>query len=366
MSGINPKLLNVDNRSGNKTILLGEESGVFDTVNKNFPKIWSIYKEMKSLDWDENEFNYSSCNKDFKTCSKSVYDAMIKTLAFQWEADSVAAHAILPVMAPFLSSDEAYAAWSRITDNEIVHAATYSEIVRNSFDDPSVVLDEILNVSQAISRASVVSEVMSKAYKTSHRYAAGDVDNNQETYNDAFMFVVALLVLERIQFMSSFAVTFTICESGLFQPIGRAVQKIAQDEIEVHVKMDKEVLKWEMNTERGKVAMEQCRDRIKALIDEVVNQEFEWTDYLFSEGREIVGLNPSLLKQWVLFNARDVYKFMKVDSEHKLPTNNPLKFMENWLNIGKTQPSPQEEDVAQYRVGVLRRDDEGEEFELDF
>ena len=45
---------------------------------------------MKSLDWDENEVDYSQCNSDFKTAQRGVSDMMIRTLAWQWEADSVA------------------------------------------------------------------------------------------------------------------------------------------------------------------------------------------------------------------------------------------------------------------------------------
>lgn len=363
---IDSKILNTANLKGNQTILLGEDIGLLDTVNKNFPEIWSIYKEMKSLDWDENEFNYSSCNQDFKTCSKDTYDAMIKTLAWQWEADSVAAKTIFPVMAPFLSSTEAMAAWAEISKNEVVHNLTYSEIVRNSFDNPEEVIKEILSVDEAISRLSIVGEVMHKAYTTSHKYALGLVENNQDTYNDAFMFVVALLVLERLQFMSSFAVTFAVADTGLFQPIGKAVQKIAQDELEVHVKMGKVVLTHEMKTERGMVAMKQLKPTIKKLIDEVLNQEIEWSLYALPEGKELVGLTANHLIEWNKFNARDLYKFFDIEPDMKLPAKNPLKFMERWLNIGKTQPSPQEQDVAQYRVSILRRDDEGEQFDVDF
>lgn len=348
-------------------LLMGESPGLFDTINKHYPEIWNLYKSQKSLDWDENEFNYSSCNSEFKSCSKSNYDMMIKTLAWQWEADSVASRAIAPVLAPFITSSELWAAWQRISDNEIVHAATYSEIVRNSFDDPSEILDEILRVQEAMDRLTTVSKFFADGYEYSHKYALGQVPNNQETYNVVFKMIVALLALERIQFMASFAVTFAICDTGLFQPIGKAVQKIAQDEFEVHVELDKAVLRHELTTERGKIALEQTKGEIKQLLDEVVNSEMEWVDYLFSEGRELVGLNADVLKKWVLFSARDVYNFLDIKSEDfKFPRDNPLKFMEKWLDISKTQPAPQEQDIGMYKMGVMRRTDEDQEFDVDF
>lgn len=348
-------------------LLLGQRPGLFDTVNRHYPDIWKLYKAQKSLDWDENEFDYSSCNADFKSCSRSTYDMMIKTLAWQWEADSVASRAIAPVLAPFITSSELWAAWQRISDNEVVHAATYSEIVRNSFDDPSVILDEILRVQEAHDRLGEVARAFATGYEVSHQYAIGQLPNDQATYNAVFMTIVALLCMERIQFMASFAVTFAICDTGLFQPIGKAIQKIAQDELEIHVELDRAVLRHELATERGQRAFTECRERIEKMIEEVVDSELRWIAYLFSEGRELVGMNADRLCAWTLYCAKDVYQLFGLTTErYALPAHNPLKFMEKWLNISKTQASPQEQDIAAYKVGVMRRTDENQVFDVDF
>jgi ribonucleoside-diphosphate reductase beta chain len=349
------------------SLLMGEQPGLFDTINKKFPDVWKLYKTQKALDWDENEFDYSSCNGEFKSCSKSTYDMMIKTLAWQWEADSVACRAIAPVLAPFITSSELWAAWQRVSDNEVLHAATYSEIVRSSFDDPDDILDEILSVQESLNRLTIIGKVFGEGYTLSHKYALGMVPKDQNTYNGLFKMIAALYVLERVQFMASFAITFAICDTGLFQPIGKAVQKIAQDELEVHAQLDKTVLKHEINhTVFGGVAYKQLAGEIKDMLDQVVDSEFAWVDYMFSEGRELVGLNADVLKKWVLFCAKDVYNFFGIKSEYTLPKQNPLKFMENWLDISKTQASPQEQDNAQYKVGIMRRDDANMEFDTDF
>jgi ribonucleoside-diphosphate reductase beta chain len=248
-----------------------------------------------------------------------------------------------------------------------VHAATYSEIVRNSFDDPSVILDEILRVQEAHDRLSEVARAFAVGYEASHKYAIGQLPNDQATYNAVFMTIVALLCMERIQFMASFAITFAICDTGLFQPIGKAIQKIAQDELEIHVELDRAVLQNELATERGQVALAQCHGQIEKMIEEVVDSELRWIDYLFSEGRELVGMNAERLSAWTLYCAKDVYQLLGLGTgKYQLPAHNPLKFMEKWLNISKTQASPQEQDIAAYKVGVLRRTDEHQIFDADF
>ena len=346
-------------------LFFGSDPGLFDTVNKHYPKIWSLYKTMKSLDWSEDEFDYSQCNIDFKNCPKSVYDMMIRTLAWQWEADSVASRSIAPVLAPFITDSSLWAAWQRISDNEVVHAATYSEIVRMSFDDPEKVLSDILAVKESLVRLTTVKQVFDDLYRSSHLYAMGKMKAD-EAYDHLFMGVVALLLLERVQFMASFSITFTICSTNYFQPIGKAVQKIAQDELEVHAELDKEVLRVELATERGQDAYRRLKPRIKQLCDEIVNSELVWTDYLFSEGRELVGTNAQKVKNWVLFNARDVYEFLDIESEHKFPKTNPMPHLEDWINIGKSQAAPQEQDNNQYKVGTIVRDDTAVSFDVDF
>ena len=80
-------------------LFCGGPSGLFDTVNKKYPEIWAIYKQMKALDWDENETSFAPCMADFEKCDKSTYDMMIKTLAWQWEGDSAASR-LAAIVAP--------------------------------------------------------------------------------------------------------------------------------------------------------------------------------------------------------------------------------------------------------------------------
>lgn len=347
-------------------LLLGPSQGLFDTVNKCYPKIWSLYKEMKSLDWSEDEFDYSQCNIDFKNCPKDISDMMIRTLAWQWEADSIASRAIISCLGPYITSSELWAAWSRVSDNEVIHAATYSEIVRMSFDNPEEVLSEVLAVKESLERLDNVASTFGTAFTLGNKYNIGLQENDQTLYNAGYNAIQALLMLERIQFMASFAITFTICSTGLFQSIGKAVQKICQDELEVHCELDKEVLRQEWKTPRGIAAKNELKETTSKLFHEIVESEMKWVDYLFSEGRNLVGTNPDIIKQWVLFNAKDVAKFLEIESEYVFPKKNPMPNLENWINMNKQQSAPQEQDIAAYKIGSTKKDDEGVIFDIDF
>lgn len=348
----------------NQNVFLGESPGLFDTIHQPNPEFLQIFQEMRRLDWEEFEFNFGSCRAEFETCDRNTYDIMIETVASQWEADSTASRAITPIVAPFITNDMAWRAWSRITENEALHAATYSEIVKFGFAKPEEALVDITLKQEAHLRIAIVSETLARIYEYSHEYALGRRENNQDTYNWAFMFAVTMLLLERIQFMCSFAVTFTIGNTGQFMPIAKAVQKIAQDELEVHVRMDKAVIQNEMRTSRGQLAYKQMRPLITQMTHDIVRHEEQWANYLFSNGRQLPGVTVDILKAWNMFNAKDVFHFLKLDTALKLPSRNPMPHMERWLDISKTQVSQQEERNGQYKMNIVRRDDEDEVFDL--
>lgn len=350
-----------------KSLFLGQQPGLFDTINKTYPQIWENYKTMKSQDWDETEIPFSSCMAEFESEDARKVRKMIYSLAWQWEADSVASRSISHIVSLFDPASELWAAWQRVSDNEVVHGATYSEIVRGSFKDPRKVLEEVLGIVEAHQRLAVVANEFSWIRKRGLRYQLGDVPNDQETYNAIFMFTFLMFVLERLQFMSSFVVTFAMGEENSFMPACKAIQKIAQDEFEVHVELDRMILNNELQTERGKIAYRQLKPRMQAVYDAVMDAEITWlTDVLWSDGYDLQNLNLRQATDWVYWCGLNVARPMGLETNHPIVDRIPVHYMKTWLNISDIQPSPQEEANAQYKVGLMERDDEDVEFAVDF
>ena len=346
--------VNKTDYTGTKSLFLGQPNGLFDSINKSHPAIWELYKKMKSLDWDENEFPYADCALEFKTCSRSVYEMMIKTLAWQWEADSLAAHNLIPIVAPFVSSSELWALYCQIGNNEILHALTYSEIVRNTFENPAEVMIEILSEAEAMRRMTVVAEVMSEVKQIGLLIQTGELSRDDPAARDAVMlFVFTMLGLERIQFMPSFGVTFAIAESGMFLPIGQAVKKICADELNIHVEAGKAIISNELQTPEGQASFNRIKPRVQQIYDEITRSELRWCNYMFSDGRELVGMNLELLENWTLFNANDVYTFTKIENPFKIIRKNPIPFINDWIDLNNHQASPQEEKPSNYLLGGL-------------
>lgn len=345
---------NTEWETGQHGLFLGQEPGLYDSVNVHYPEIFSIYKLQKSIDWSEDEINLEQSRLDLLSCPKSTYDIMLENIAFQWEADSVASRAIAPLLAPFITNSEYWAAVQKVSEIEVLHALTYSEIVRQCVANPNEVFSRVMHNSNVLDRLTVVATVFNDLQITGAKYTLGIAKNDQSTYNVIFKAIVALYCLERLQFIASFAATFAIVEQGYFQGIGKLVQKIMQDEIGCHAELDRLVLVTELKTERGQVAMAECYDEIVSIITSIVDAEKAWNRYLFSNGRTIVGLNIPLLDEWVDYNASAMAKtFMPTSFTINAPATNPLKYMENWLDINKFQNAQQEGDGNNYALNTV-------------
>lgn len=340
-------------------LFLGQPGGLLDTIHTAYPELFRMYMELKAMDWKHNEFDYSKCIPDFKSCKPHIYRMMIRTLAWQWEGDSTAARGIADILIPLCTATETRVGYGRIVDNENLHALTYSEIVRGSFEDPSVILNEILAVREAHGRMAVVGKIMEQARLLSLEFQMTGI-RTKAIEQGLVLLICAVYMLERVQFMISFAVTFGICEQlKMFEPIGSAVQLIARDEYTNHVPFAEEVFRNLMLTDWGRAAFEVIRPTLIAAQVELLRNEHGFVDYLHSDGDELAGVTPQKFKDWGSFNARHVAVVFgtlpEVEAEmgFTLPEKLPLNYMRDWIDINEKQSSPQEQDNNQYLINVV-------------
>jgi ribonucleoside-diphosphate reductase beta chain len=289
-----------------------------------------------------------------------ISQAMIQNIGFQWEADTEAANSISAVSNHFVTNSALKTVWEQITANENLHWTTYSEVVRYSFDAPNDVLKQVLGVKESISRMDRIGQAMGYAYKVGLEYSLGiRTADDPEVYQAAFMFTVALFLLERVNFMGSFAVTAAIAQEGHFMPICNAIQRIAQDEAEVHVNVGKYVIGYELSTARGQACWKANRGWIDDMLMECRASEKRWINFQRESGSIVPGVGWDELQTLVNFNVADAADTLHRPVEFNAPSEMPLKFFANWLDVSKTQHSPQESDIGQYRVNVVRHNDAG-------
>lgn len=338
-------------------LFFGDDLGIFDTINVTYPEIELLYQQQMSQVWNEFEIDLSQDRMDMLNVPAEVTDLMVKTIGWQTLADSVASRSIAELLLPHCSNDSLEGMLTAQSLFEVIHSRTYSHIIKQTFADPNQMLADIYNNTQTLIR----SEVIVKAFDELQSLPkdATEVEKKKALVK-AF---TALFALEAIAFMSSFAVTFAITETDVFQGIGGLVALICRDEV-LHTRMDYTVLDILTRDPVWVDAINELKPEIKAILDSVVDQETNWCDYLFSEGRQVIGLNAGLLKEYVRYMALPVYDALGVDFDYDEVSENPLPYMDKYIDPSKMQSAAQEIQLTSYNIGAIADDTDG--LNLDF
>ena len=362
---IDPRIFNANKTDYHDTpLLLGQDNGLFDTINKRHKVFEDLFNRMAVYDWRETEFTFQDCNYQFRTCSKYEYDLMITTIAWQWEADTAAARSMIRILSTYITSPALWKLMVEITKNEIVHASTYSRMVELSFDHPDEIITDVVSKLEALRRMERIAGVMSHALNVAIKIETGQIARSStEAYDAIMMLWCALLCMERIQFVASFAVTFGKGNAGKFVQFSNAVSKICTDELEVHAETDFAVLEIEFGTERGIDFLQRRGDDILALVDDVRQSELNWIDHIAANGAD---KDPDLtidgLRTEVDLNSEPVYRFFGFKKELPYLTGRRLPYMETMIKIDQVQGAAQEERKGNYMVGGVITNDEGVDF----
>jgi len=335
-------------------LFLGEELGLLDTVNRTYPVIEELYQDQLAQIWNEFEVDLTQDKMDMRNMDAGTVDLMVKTLSWQFLADSVAGRSISGLLLPHVSNPELEGLINIQAFFETIHARTYSHIVKQTFTDPNRLLEETYDNLAVLIR----SEVIVNAFDALAEDDGTDKHALEDKLIQAF---VALFALEAISFMASFTVTFAIVDTDRFAGIGKLVQLICRDEV-LHTRMDYTILDIMKKDPAWIDAIGRNAGAIRSILDQVVSNEHSWAKYIFSEGRQVIGLNESLLIDYVDYMSAPVYKALGLDAPRELDKN-PLPYMEKYIDPSKMQTANMELQNSSYLIGTIEDDTTDMEFD---
>lgn len=354
--------LDIDYKTPNASLFLGPQRGLTDTINNPHPHLTYLLETLSSMDWGPNEFRFHRCKHELDIAPKKEYNKMITTLAWQWESDSAATNSLLEIVSPFVSSSGLWSLYGRIADNENIHARTYSEIVKQVFDNAIQAFDAVLTDKNALARLECVASAFSKCLAAANALRVGALQrNSDEAYDAILFFIFTLFGLERMQFIPSFAVTFSYGDKGKYMPIANAVKKIAADEFLIHVQAGKYIIKNELMTPRGQASFKRIKDKVTELYCEIRNAELVWIDYLLDGDKEINTMTRADMQGLVNHACTDVYAHLKpygFASFAPIVKKSGVSFMNNWLDLNSVESAPQETRDGNYLTGGYVYDDD--------
>lgn len=347
-------------------LFLGEDLGFADTINVTYPEMAALYEEQRSQFWVETEHSLAQDKIDFQE-DLATGEIMVRNLMSQWLMDSVAARSIMSILEPFTTNNEMIEVLTAWTFFEGIHARTYSFIMRECFIDANEMLERAKNDVSVAYRSKMIGKVFNETAQLAAQWTAGLISDKRVVKKQLLKTLFAVYGLEAISFMSSFACTFALTETGKYQGIGNDLTAICKDEM-VHCRFGRTALEIMLYKEDYMPIFEECKEECQEILLETLRQEYSFADYIFSGGRSALGLNVPLLKENALFQAAPVFSrfgfVIPVEEFGPIPKKNPLPYMEKYIKPDTIQAAAQEITLVNYRVGQTVDDVAGVQFEF--
>lgn len=349
----------------NGSMFLQGPRGLIDSIHRTDDTIFNGYKLLKKQDWDEQEYPLLSARDDFLRFPEDG-EMMKNNIGWQWSGDSSAANSIVTMMAPFMPNTDAWLWFVRQNDNENLHALSYSECVKISVPDGESEINRIHKSLDTMRRVKFVTQVMDHVIKVGAKITLGLIDKDSEEAKDALMLgLCGIYILERCQFMPSFANTAALYYDHKFKPIGDTVRKIAVDEWGTHIPQIRYILRHELQFPDRQASLRRIKPTLSSLLDEVILNEVDWNKRQFAICKAApLGFTEDMGADTAYYAGTEVGEFLGLETHFKTVTRNPAPFMDRYLNLNNERQASMEQKGGNYLSVSSIRSAEPEVFEL--
>ena len=305
-----------------------------------------------SFFWRPEEIDISKDRRDYHSLPENEQHIFIKNLQYQTLLDSVQGRSPNVAFLPIVSIPELETWIETWAFSETIHSRSYTHIIRNIFDDPGIIFDEIVPNTQIAERAAAVTEHYDDLIAGTILYQRGELPL-RDLKKKLLLCMASVNVLEGIRFFVSFACSFAFAERRLMEGNAKIIRLIARDE-NLHLAGTQNILNiWRKGFEGQEWAdiFEECRPDMRRIFLEAAQQEKDWTTYLFKDG-SMIGLNKKIVDQYLEHLTDKRLKAIDLEPEFGEPKN-PIPWIQTWLQSDELQVAPQETENSSYLTGAV-------------
>lgn len=314
-----------------------------------YPQFRKLAKEQFSFLWGPEEISLAVDIRNFKKMEPHLQHIFTSNLKRQILLDSVQGRAPVEVLLPCASQPELenWIVWWNADEN--IHSESYTHMIRSLYNNPSEVFDTLRDIPEIEDCASAVTKFYDDLANYDGEY--GSYEHKKLLWKC----IHAINAIEAIRFYVSFACTYAFGKINQLPGCADIIRLINQDE-ELHRKGTTEMLKVMLKDDPDYVKIkEETDDEVAAMFVATAEQECSWADYLFKDGA-MLGLTAPLLKDYIEWLSHRRMKAVGLKSPYSPPKDSPLPWVDDQLNEGDTQKSPQEEELTSYTKGQVKQD----------
>lgn len=368
----------VHNDQLKEPMFLGQPVNVARYDQQKYELFEKLIEKQLSFFWRPEEVDISQDRIDYAALPDHEKHIFISNLKYQTLLDSIQGRSPNIALLPLISIPELETWVETWSFSETIHSRSYTHIIRNIVNDPSIVFNDIVTNEEIKKRATDIAGYYDDLIEYSNYYnllGTGKHEINGKLINiesrelkkKLYLCLMSVNALEAIRFYVSFACSFAFAERELMEGNAKIIKLIARDEA-LHLTgtqfMINTLRSGEDDPEMAQIAKE-CEDEAYKLFVKAANQEKEWAQYLFSGG-SMIGLNKDILCQYIEYitNIRMQAVGLQLPFETK---SNPIPWINHWLVSDNVQVAPQEAEMSSYLVGQIDseiNDDDFSSFEL--
>ena len=339
-------------------MFFGEEPNTQRFDQQKYPVFEKLNQQQLGFFWRPEEVSLQKDRNDYLTLGEEQKHIFTSNLKYQTLLDSVQGRGPCLAFLPFCSLPELESllvAWDFV---ETIHSRSYTYIMKNVYPNPTEVLDTIITTKEIMKRAVTVTESYDKFIEYAHKYTLLNKGDRKELKKLLYLTLINVNILEGIRFYVSFACSFAFGELKLMEGSAKIISLIARDE-NLHLAISQNIInnyRLKENDREMLQVIKETEQEVYDMYNVAVEQEKDWTKYLFREG-SMIGLNDKLLDDYVEFMANKRMRAIGLKPQYDQPlTNNPLPWTTHWLNSRSLQNAPQETEIESYVVGGIKQD----------
>jgi len=344
------KIINTDNTIDYTKIpvFFGNDGMSLQRYDKfKYPGFFELFKNQINSFWLPEEVDLSKDRLDYKNLTDNEKFIFTSNLKYQILLDSIQSRGI-PNLTEDLSNLEVEAFCSAWAFFETIHSYAYTFIIKNVYHSPGEVFDNILNDEEILKRASSVTKYYDDLINS---FGETEYEKKKKLY----LTLMSVNILEGIRFYVSFACSYAFAQNGKMEGNAKIISLINKDE-NLHLGFTQKMLRDLRNREDEgfQDIVRELETVVTKMFKDAAEEEMQWADYLFKDG-SMLGLNADILKQYMMFLCNQRMKAIDLDPIFE-KVNNPINWINAWINSGGVQVAPQETENEQYNKAAVKAD----------
>lgn len=354
-----------DNQQLKEPMFFGQPVNVARYDQQKYPIFEKLIEKQLSFFWRPEEVDVSQDRADYQNLPEHEKHIFISNLKYQTLLDSIQGRSPNVALLPLVSLPELETWIETWAFSETIHSRSYTHIIRNIVNDPSLVFDDIVRNAHITARAADIAQYYDALIQQTMLYSqlgegehvingARVVLNQRALKTLLYRCLMSVNILEAIRFYVSFACSFAFAERKVMEGNAKIIRLIARDEA-LHLTGTQHMLNimrtGQDDAEFADIAAElqhECVEMFKTAAE----QEKQWAAYLFKDG-SMIGLNKDILCQYVEYITNQRMSAVGLPAAFPHAKNNPIPWINTWLASDTVQVAPQEVELSSYLIGQI-------------